>query len=152
MPRIKRADLVAGLGLCALAAYVYTKAAAMPGTPLGLGPGGYPKFVAVGLLLLGAILAVQSFLTAGMAFKPSGYTWARFGRVAAFVVICVAYALALRPLGFVLASVPYLIGASYFFGYRRHGIIFLFGIGLPLLIYGVFRHIFLVLLPTGTIF
>lgn len=152
MPRIKRADLVTGLGLCALAVYVYLEGAAMPGAARGLGAGGYPKFVAVGLFLLGFVLAAQSFLTAGMSFKPSGYTWAKLGRVVVFTALSAGYAFALRPFGFVLASSVFLVAASYFFGYRRHGVIFMFSIGLSLAIYGIFRHVFLVLLPTGSLF
>lgn len=150
MPTIKRSDLVAGLLLCLLAVYVYHEGAAMPAAKRGLGPGGYPKFVAVGLMLLGAILAIQSFIK---KIPPAGsMTAARALRVLFFAPLCLAYAWALRPFGFVAASFAFLVAASYFFGYRRHGVIALFGAGLTLTVYVIFRHVFLVLLPTGTIF
>lgn len=152
MAKIKRADLLTGLGLCALAVYVYLEASGMPAARRGLGPGGYPKFIAIGLFVLGLVLAIQSFV-AGMApVETRAFDHRRLGRMAAFAALSLAYAFALRPLGFILATIVFLFAAVNFFGYRRRGMAALFSIGLSLIIYAIFRHIFLVLLPTGSIF
>lgn len=147
----KRADLAAGLGLVAVAVYVYFEASAMPGARRGLGPGGYPMFVAVGLAILGLALAVQSFIGAA-AEKSGGYTAGKFLRFVVFVALCLAYAYALRPFGFILSSIAFLIAAVNFFGYKKHWLTVAFSVGTTLVTYAVFRHVFLVLLPTGSIF
>ncbi|MCL2000331.1 MAG: tripartite tricarboxylate transporter TctB family protein, partial [Planctomycetes bacterium] len=63
-----------------------------------------------------------------------------------------AYIQLIRPLGFILASTLFQLAAIPFFGYRRFFITAIFSAAVPLVVYVVFRHVFLVLIPTGTIF
>lgn len=152
MPSLKHADLVSGILFCLVAVFVYREAATMPVARRGLGPGGYPMFVAIGLGALGLILVVQSLLKSAAASKPLPFTAGKLLRVVAFVALCFGYALLLRPFGFVLASTLFLFAAINFFGYRRQVVSALFSICLSAAIYVIFRHVFLVLLPTGSIF
>ncbi len=149
----KRADLITGLGLVVLAGCIYHEAAAMPALKRGLGPGGYPIFAAVGLGILGIILAVQTFIKSDNDKKPLfTITAGAAARAALFTVMAVAYAQAIPTLGFILASFLFLVLATYFFGYRRHLLALAFSILLPAAVFAVFRYGFLVLIPTGTLF
>ena len=56
-----RADCYAGCGIVMLAVLGYAGAARFPEASSGLGAGGFPKFVAVCLGILGALQAVKSY-------------------------------------------------------------------------------------------
>ena len=148
----KRADLVTGIILIIAAVFIFREAAAMPVLKRGLGPGGYPMFSAIGLGVLGAILTVQSLLKSagdGKLFTISGTA---IGRVVFFMALTLAYIQLLRPLGFILASILFLVAGIRFFGYKRYWLSITASVAMTVLLYAVFRYVFLVLIPTGTIF
>ena len=147
----KRADTITGILLIIVAIYVYLEASAMPVLRRGLGPGGYPIFIAWGLGALGAILSVRSIMS--REEKPLfSIKMESIGRVVAFMALTFFYIEAITLLGFVLASIIYLIIGITFFGYRRICVTLTVSIGLTLVIYLIFRYVFLVLIPTGTLF
>jgi putative tricarboxylic transport membrane protein len=84
----------------AVAAFAFWQAADLPiGTLGGMGPGMLPKSLAVLFGLLGALLVVGSVLEAGLPLEP----WSIRGPVLV-VVAMVAFGLAVRPLGLVVAG------------------------------------------------
>lgn len=149
----KRADLVTGIILVVVAAYVYSEAAAMPELKRGLGPGGYPKFIALGLGVLGLALAIQSLLKRDDKGKPL-FTIApkAAGRAFVFFILSLAYIQAIPYIGFIIASIVFLLIAIPFFGYRKPITSVLFSVLLVLGLYATFRYLFLVLIPTGSLF
>lgn len=148
----KRADTITGVLLIVIAAYVYIEAAAMPTLRRGLGPGGYPIFIAWGLGILGILLSIRSLVTRDECKPLFTISWEAVGRVLFFMALTFFYIEAVLPVGFVLASIIYLLIGIYFFGYRRPGVNVIVSICLTLGIYLSFRYIFLVLIPTGYLF
>lgn len=148
----KRADCVTGILLVVVAAYVYTEAAAMPVLKRGLGPGGYPQFIAIGLGVLGMVLAAQSLLKGGDAKPLFSLSASALGRVAFFLVLSFAYVEGIPYIGFVLATIVFLLAATPFFGYRRPVVGAVFAVLLAAALYLTFRYCFLVLIPTGSFF
>ena len=159
MPPRKISDLATAFLVVGLGLFVYVQALAMPAAKRGLGPGGYPKFIALGLVLLGAALAGRFFLEGKAPASVSGPPEGRAGpgrnrtkRVLFFMALCFAYSQAIHPLGFVLSSVVFLAVAIRFFGYRRPVVGAVVSLGLPIALYLLFRNIFLVLIPLGSLF
>lgn len=159
MSHRKAADLLSGIFFAALGVFVYAQGAAMPAVKRGLGPGGYPKFIATGLVLLGVILAAQYFFKPKAPAVPAADSAAKAAkaksallRAFAFALMCFVYSQLIFPLGFVPASVLFLFAAIHFAGYRNRVTAALTAVLLPVAAYLLFRHVFLVLIPTGTIF
>ncbi len=149
----KRADLLTGIILMGTAILAFREGAAMPTLKRGLGPGGYPMFIAVGLGVLGALLALQALMAGKGDGKPLfNLSWSALGRVLLFAALTFGYIQAIPWLGFILASIPFLFAATRFFGYRRYGVNAAVSVLLPLAVYAVFRYGFLVLIPTGSLF
>lgn len=148
----KRADTVTGILLVIVAVYVYLEGAAMPTLRRGLGPGGYPIFIAWGLGILGVLLTLRSLMKWDEDKPLFTISWNAMGRVAFFMLLSFVYIQAIPPAGFVIASISYLLVGIYFFGYRRTGISIVVSIALVLGIYLTFRYVFLVLIPTGYLF
>jgi putative tricarboxylic transport membrane protein len=146
-------DALTGIILLGVAIYVYVESSTMPQVPKGLGPGGYPVFVAAGLALLSVILIIQSLVRYAKDKNPMlVLSKGSLIRVAWFVVLAFIYLSVLPYTGFILTSIPLLVYLAYFYGYRRWWMNVLTNTVVTLGIYMLFRHFFLVLLPTGSLF
>ncbi len=108
-----------------------------------------------GATMVGAMVAVLWQLYRSMAPAGEGSAWrfARFGReilpptVIVFLVLVVAYMLALERAGFLISSLVFLF-LSIWFLYRRNPVLVAaISVGSLAAIYVVFRYIFTVLLP-----
>ena len=76
MGKTRFVDMITGIALMLLAAYWFYEANKMMKVDLGIGPGAYPKFVAVGLFFLGLLLTLQSVIK-GLP-KPEGRSLSDF--------------------------------------------------------------------------
>ncbi|MDR2391053.1 MAG: tripartite tricarboxylate transporter TctB family protein [Planctomycetota bacterium] len=142
--------MIIGLAFVALGVFVYLEAAKMPSARRGIGPGGYPTFVACGLAALGLIMTCQAL--AGARGREGSSSCGYGSRVAFLVVLTAAYIVLVRPLGFIVSSILYQGAACRFFGYRKWLPAITVAVAVPIMVYVIFRHAFLVLLPTGDIF
>jgi hypothetical protein len=151
MKKTRRADFGMGIGFMALAVFVFVIANGMMKADKGIGPGDYPKVVAVGLFILGAILSIDSFLrgfpkiTEKFSFKP-------VARMLVFLAVTVLYVQLMRFLGFILLTPFYLFFGMYYFGYRKWLTMVLVSVLVTAAIHGIFREIFLVMLPSFRLF
>ncbi len=66
-----------------------------------------------------------------------------------FLGVFVAYIAALQAIGFVVASILFFASAMFLFGERRPGWLFLGSVGIPSLLFVLFRHGFSIVLPRG---
>jgi putative tricarboxylic transport membrane protein len=97
---LTRQDFVGGLVGIALAAFGFWQSADLPmGTLGGMGPGMLPKSLAVAIGLLSALLALGAVLEAG----PAVERWSIRGPLFVLGAV-VAFGLAVRPLGLVVAG------------------------------------------------
>jgi len=143
--------MVTGIFLMLLSAYWFFQANKMLKVDLGIGPGGYPKFVSVGLFFLGLVLFVQSVIK-GLPRWEGKFDRKAALRLIIFVVVTFVYVRSMRYLGFILTTPLYLFFGSWFFGYRKYLIAAVMSIGVTAGIYVVFRIIFMVMLPTFRLF
>ena len=114
--------------------------------PSGLDPDLFPRLVAGGFVVLGALLLVRSSRI-GEANGFLALDREALVNVGATLVALLAYALLMIPLGFVLASILVIAFLSTFYGNRN---IFLgagVSIGVPLLIFFTFTRLLRVSLP-----
>ncbi len=147
---MRRRNVIAALVLIAVAVgYGYLTSRlpvrTLPNTP---DPAFFPWLNAAVLLALGAALLGQGLVAAGgkEAARP-----APLGHpsVVAALAAFVAYLMALPGLGFVIATVPFFAILMVVFGERRPAWVAAGSIGVPVLLFVVFRYGFGVLLPLG---
>jgi hypothetical protein len=151
MKKTRRADFGMGIGFMALAVFVFISANQMMKADKGIGPGDYPKVVAAGLFVLGAILSVDSFLR---GFPPLTEKIDRKAvrRLVIFIAVSLVYVWSMRFLGFLAATPFFLFFGIYFFGYRKWLTMALVSIGVTAAIHLIFRVLFLVMLPVFRLF
>ncbi len=148
-----RIDFFTGLGLMTLAVGVYVVTLDMIQVERGIGPGDYPRVAAVGLLVLGAILAVQSGLKL-LKGKTTPLVIPRPARLRVFlmVVMIFAYIWLMRWTGFVLITPVFLFVTMLFFGLRKYLLAALTSLGITLVLFVTFRYGFQVMLPVAGLF
>jgi putative tricarboxylic transport membrane protein len=140
-----------GIGFMVLAVFVFVAASRMLTVEKGIGPGDYPKVVAAGLFILGAILSIDSFLR-GFPPLTEKINKNAVRRLVVFIAVSLFYVWSMRFLGFIVATLPFLFFGMYFFGYKKRLTMIIVSIGVTAAIYVVFRLIFLVMLPTFRLF
>jgi hypothetical protein len=119
----------------------------LPNTP---DPSFFPWINAAILLALAAALLVQGlFFTAGDEEQTEGIPARRQLPVLWVLAAFVAYLIALPPLGFVVATVPFFAALMVAYGERRALWLGAGALGVPILLFVVFRYGFGVLLPRG---
>ena len=150
MPRV---DFLTGLALVGLAVGVFIGTLDMAKVERGIGPGDYPRFIAWGLLFLGATLTVQSGMKLVRREKePFPFPPGAFSRVLAMVLMTYAYIYVMPYAGFVLTTPLYLFLAMLFFGLRRYLLGAVTSIAVTLVLFVTFRYAFQVLLPVVGLF
>ena len=142
--------LVVGVGALA---YLYSDYG-MPRLALGdpLGPRAFPAIVGVLLLISAIMLALEK-----RRERPASAVSVTSTRVnhlpvlACMVVWTIVYYSVFEPLGYIVATIPYLFGLLWFFNPRKPAINAAVAIGFTGLAYGVFSRLLQVQLPRGLI-
>lgn len=141
-----RIDLWTGLGLMALAAWIFYLTEFLPKVPQGIGPGDYPRVAAAGLFVLGGLLVVEALRRLGaqrqILFNRRGLV-----RILALAAATYAYILAMPALGFLLTSPVFLFSAMLLFRVEKKRVAALIGVFLSVAVDLVFYHAFQVVLP-----
>lgn len=148
---MSRSDFVSGIAFMGLASVVYLYANQMAKVPLGIGPGDYPRVIAIGMFILGGILTLQSCLK---GLKPGAkiYGPEALKRVGSLVLITFIYIQLLKYLGFLYLTPFFLAAAMLMFGVKKRSLIIYTSIGVSVIIYVVFYYGFQVLLPNFSLF
>jgi len=106
----------------------------------------FPELVATCFMLVGIWYLYTSFrLNDANGFR--GLKKHNYGSVAFTTVMFVVYASILQPLGFILSSALVVAALSTFYGARHWTTIALVSVGVPAIVYVVFRRVLTVALP-----
>lgn len=151
MKKAQLADLIMGILLMVLAAFWFFKATKMVKLEYGIGPGGYPKFISIGLFILALILTVQS-LKKGLPKWQGNINRREVLRQIIFLVVTFVYIRLMSILGFLILTPVYLFFQCWLFGYRKYIVAGIMSVGLTAGIYYMFRVIFLIMLPEFRLF
>jgi putative tricarboxylic transport membrane protein len=130
-----RQDFVCGLVVIAIAVFAFWQGADLPiGTFGGMGPGMLPQGLAVLLGLLGALLVVDAVLEGGLPLER----WS-FRGPALVLGAVVAFGLAVRPLGLLVAGPLAIVIAAFASDEVRWGETILFGALMTAFCIGLFK-------------
>ena len=150
----RKVDFFSGIAFLVLAVLVWLGADAMPKADMGMGAGGYPKFLAVCIGIMGILLSVRAYV--GMKQNPGEKDAKRLDAkellyAGALVVSFLVYTMVVKSLGYMLATIIFFIIFMLIYGERRPKV--LFGVSIPLSIgiYFLFEKVFLIMLPNGFI-
>ena len=148
------ADFVMGGLFMALAVVWFVQANQMMKVERGIGPGEYPKIIAIGLFIVGFLqIAMNISGIKGLrGLKIKVVDWKGLRRLAVYVAVTFVYVRLMNYLGFILLTPLYIFFACWFFGYRKHIINIIVSITTTAVIHLVFRVIFMVVLPEFRLF
>ncbi len=145
---LKKVDIIASLLLLPISAYVFQESGTWPILPDLGNPAWIPRGVAV--CLLGAALTLMGkALTGGSLTLPSRLLGPDRARVLWVAALTAAYVLLIERLGFIVTTIPYLLGFGAALGERRWMRLALFALVVPVATYLLFDRTLNVPLPRG---
>lgn len=144
-------ELIIGVACIALGIAVYIAANGLQKVKLGIGPGGFPRFIAVVLMLLGAAQTIVT-LASGVNAPKLKMEPRAAGLFAAAVLLALAYVLLLEKLGFLLLTPILLIAYMYLYGGRKLLKMAIIAVITTACIWLLFTKGFMIFLPVGRIF
>ena len=150
LKRIFRADVIAAATLLVVGlTYGFLTASlstlSLPNTP---GPAFFPWLITAGLLLLSAILLVQSLADDRREPTHTSTGPISFRRPLMLGLFC-AFLVLLPVAGFLAAGIPFVAGLVWLYGERNWLVLTAAGILVPVSVLYIFRSGFNILLPTG---
>lgn len=145
---MRRADLMTGVGLLAFAAAYFQQSFAITVGFAGdrLGPTFFPRLLA--LVLAGCALVLIARALRGRS-DPAPLPAVRLPLLLGTLGLTVVYILALAPLGYLLATPPYLAALVWLLGYRSPTGLAGAAVGITAVLYLVFVQALKVLVPMG---
>ena len=113
----------------------------------------FPFVVAACLLALSIALLIQGIRARAGEAATAATPLSRdgSGRAVAALGLAVAYLALLPSLGFLAANIPFFAGLMILFGERRPIRIVVGALGVPVVLFYLFREVFLILLPAGVL-
>ena len=130
----------------AAAGFVLSLSFPAPAQPIDPGPAAFPRLIVGGV----AILALLQLLEPGKGEEPLPRGRQAL-KVGGFLVLLLVYAAVLKPLGFIVSTVIFLVGALILAGVRLPHPLILTPVGLAVVLFYVFYELLRVSLPRGVI-
>ena len=141
-------ELVIGLACIALGAVVFIAAGSLQQVRLGIGPGGFPKFIAVVLMLLGVAQTAMA-LSAGVQAPKFDVEKKAASLFIAAVVVTAVYVALLPTIGFILLTPILMVIMMYLFGERHFGKMAVIAVITTVVVWLLFTEVFMIFLPEG---
>ena len=141
-------ELVIGLACIALGICVFFAAGNLQKVRLGIGPGGFPKFISVVLMILGAVQTITALSMGVEAPKFNVEKKAATLFVSAVIVTAVYVAL-LPTVGFVLLTPVLMMIMMYLFGAREYVKMIIIAVITTIIVWLLFTEVFMIFLPEG---
>ncbi|MBO4392888.1 MAG: tripartite tricarboxylate transporter TctB family protein [Spirochaetales bacterium] len=148
MKDTRRVDFWTGIVLIALAAGVWAMTADLPSVTRGIGPGAYPRVIAVFLFILGTIMAIKN-IKDGYPAKGEKVDWRKFSRTIILVVGTFIYVKLLKIVGFPILTPFFLFGVMKLFGYESNIKGAIISLVFAEVIFFLFYKVFMIFLPMG---
>ena len=144
-------ELVIGLACMALAAAVFIAAGNLQKVKLGIGPSGFPKFIAIVLGILGLAQTITA-LSSGVEAPKFDVDKRAASLFSAAVAMSVVYVLLVETIGFLIMTPLLLIGLMVLFGERSIVKMLVIAAITTICIWLLFTEVFMIFLPVGRIF
>lgn len=152
----KRVDFISGIVIVCLAAGVWYQASLLPPAASGIGAGGFPKFVAVCLAILGAALSIQAATSrrkTGEGEEKSMLPERKELLYAAVLAgIFFVYIMVVKPLGYLVSTMVAFPAFMFVYGERRWPRMLVISVVFSVVTFYLFEKVFYVFLPHGSIF
>jgi len=147
------ADFIMGVLFMSLSVLWIFQANQMMKVDVGIGPGDYPKVIAVGLFIVGFLQAVMNIrVLRELSSLNIKLDRKRLQRLCIFVAVTIVYIRLLDYLGFLLLTPFYIFFGCWFFGYRKYVTSIIVSIAVTGFCYLIFRVLFQVILPMFRLF
>ena len=144
-------ELVIGIACVVLGIVVFVAAGNLQQVKLGIGPSGFPKFIAVVLAVLGLAQTVTA-LSSGVKAPKFNVDKRAAGLFAAAVAMSVAYVMLVTQIGFIILTPLLLIGLMFLFGERSILKMLIISVITTACIWLLFTEVFMIFLPAGRLF
>lgn len=144
-------ELVIGIACIVLGIVVFVAAGNLQQVKLGIGPSGFPKFIAVVLAVLGLAQTVTA-LSSGVEAPKFNVDKRAAGLFAAAVAMSVAYVMLVTQIGFIILTPLLLIGLMFLFGERSILKMAVIAIITTACVWLLFTEVFMIFLPAGRLF
>jgi len=144
-------ELVIGLACVALGTAVFVAAGKLQQVKLGIGPGGFPKFIGVVLAVLGVAQTVLA-LRGGVEGPKFNVDKRAASLFIAAVAMTAAYVLLVDVIGFLLLTPVLLVGMMFLFGERKIAPMAVISVATTVCVWLLFTKVFMIFLPAGRLF
>ena len=144
-------ELVIGIACIVLGIVVFVAAGNLQQVKLGIGPSGFPKFIAVVLAILGLAQTVMA-LSSGVEAPKFNVDKRAAGLFAAAVAMSVAYVMLVTQIGFIILTPLLLIGLMFLFGERSIVKMLIISVITTACVWLLFTEVFMIFLPAGRLF
>ena len=144
-------ELVIGLACIALGVVVFIAAGNLQTVRLGIGPAGFPKFIAIVLAVLG-LAQTATALSTGVKAPEFNVDKKAASLFIAAVAMSFAYVLLVDMIGFLIMTPLLLLGLMYLFGERSIVKMLIIAAITTACIWLLFTKVFMIFLPVGRIF
>jgi len=144
-------ELVIGIACMVLGAVVFIAAGNLQTVKLGIGPAGFPKFIAIVLGILG-LAQTATALSGGVKAPEFNVDKKAASLFIAAVAMSFAYVLLVDTIGFLIMTPLLLIGLMVLFGERSIVKMLIIAAITTGCIWLLFTKVFMIFLPVGRIF
>ncbi|MCS7233807.1 MAG: tripartite tricarboxylate transporter TctB family protein [Synergistetes bacterium] len=149
---MKRFNLNIGIdiGIILVGFLILLTTLGMPKSPLGIGPGDYPRIISIGLIICGFLLLLQETLHPSPIKKL--YSWESLKRVLLLIGVSLAYVYLVDYIGFLYLTPLLMLITMYLFEFKKTSTAILISITVTVIVYYIFHNIFKVSLPSFSLF
>jgi len=148
---VKLADIISGIVGILIGAYIIFQCRSFPEDfVMKIGPAFFPEILAGGLIVFSALLIVQALLGKSVGeVQKLNLRDKGIKRILLAVAGMVVYCALLKPVGFIIATIPFIMFYMFLLGSRKTAHYLWVPVAITLAVYLVFEKVLLLSLPGG---
>lgn len=149
--RVKLADVISGMTGILIGAYVFIKCQSYPeDVVMKIGPAFFPEILAGGLIVFSALLILQALLGKSIGdFQKLSIREKGTQRVLLSLAVMIVYCAILKPVGFIIATIPFIMFFMFLLGNRKILQYVWVPVAITMAVYLVFEKLLVLSLPAG---